>query len=133
MKLLLTRTFQGTNTLGQLEVLNNNGLPIETYFTLELPWKENQRRISCIPVGTYKIKKHISPKFGKCFWVLDVPNRSEILIHPANYTRQLLGCIAVGLDHADINKDGELDVISSKKALGELLKYDLKEIEIIEI
>lgn len=133
MKLLLTRTFQGTNTLGQLDVINNNGSPIETYFTLELPWKENQRRISCIPVGTYKIKKHNSPKFGKCFWVLDVPNRSEILIHPANYTRQLLGCIAVGMDHKDINNDGELDIVSSRKAVGELLKYDLTELEIIEM
>jgi hypothetical protein len=63
----------------------------------------------------------------------DVPNRDWILIHPANYTRELLGCIAVGMDHKDIDKDGELDLTSSRKAMGEILKYNLTEIEIIEI
>ena len=133
MKLLLTRTFQDTNTLGQIEVLNNVGESIETYYTLELPWKDNQRMISCIPVGVYKIKKHNSGKFGRCFWIKDVPGRSEILIHPANYTRQLLGCIAVGMDHKDIDGDGELDLIRSRKAMAQILKYDIDEIEIIEI
>ena len=133
MKLLLTRTFQDTNTLGQLDVISDKGDIIETYYTLELPWKNNERRVSCIPVGIYKLKKRVSPKFGKCFWLQDVPNRDWILIHPANYTRQLLGCIAVGMDHKDIDKDGELDLTSSRKAMGELLKYNLTEIEIIEI
>lgn len=133
MKLLLTRTYQDTNTLGQIEVINNVGESIATYYTLELPWKENQRRVSCIPVGTYKILKHNSPKFGECLWIKDVPNRSEILIHPANYTRQLLGCIAVGMDHKDINNDGELDATQSRKALADILKHTINEIEIIEI
>ena len=62
-----------------------------------------------------------------------MPNRDWILIHPANYTRELLGCIAVGMDHKDIDKDGELDLTSSRKAMGEILKYNLTEIEIIEI
>jgi len=133
MKLLLTRTYQGSNTLGQLDVLSDSGDIVETYYTLELPWKNNQRRVSCIPVGNYQMKKHNSPKFGKVFWLHNVPDRSEILIHPANYTRQLLGCIAVGMDHKDIDNDGELDAISSRKAMGEILKYDIPEIKIIEI
>lgn len=133
MKLLLTRTYKGSNTLGQIDVISDHGEVVETYYTLELPDKNNERRVSCIPKGIYKLKKHVSPKFGKCFWLQDVPNRSEILIHPANYTRQLLGCIAVGMDHKDINKDGELDVTSSRKAMAELLKFNIEEIEIIEI
>ncbi len=133
MKILLTRTMQGSNTLGQVDILNNKGEVIATYYSLELPWKDNERRVSCIPVGTYKLKKHNSGKFGRTFWVQDVPNRSEILIHPANYTRELLGCIAVGMDHKDIDGDGELDAIRSKKAMGEILKYNIDEIEIIEI
>jgi hypothetical protein len=127
MKAKLTRTYQMSNTLGQIEV---GGL---TLYTLELPWKDNKTGISCIPVGTYKVKRHTSPKFGKCFWLQDVPNRSEILIHPANYTRQLRGCIAVGLDHADIDKDGELDTVSSRNAMVKLLEYNITEIEIIQI
>lgn len=133
MKAILTRTFQDTNTLGQLDIIDGNGLVIDTLFTLELPWKDNERRVSCIPIGTYKLKLHTSPKFGQCYWVKDVPNRDAILIHPANYTRQLLGCIAVGLDHKDIDKDDELDLVSSRKAMDEILTYKLTELKIIEI
>lgn len=132
IKFLVTRTLQGSNTLGQIDVIADGEI-IETYFTLELPWKNNERRISCIPAGVYPIKKHDSPKFGRVFWIQDVPNRSEILIHPANYTRQLLGCIAVGMDHKDIDKDGELDTGQSRDAMDALLKHDVNEIEIIEI
>lgn len=124
----LTRTYRGKdNTLGQLDVGEL------TVYTLELPWHDNKRRISCIPDGVYKVKKHYSPKFGRCFWLQDVPNRSEILIHPANYTRELLGCIAVGLDHKDIDGDGELDTDKSRIAMDKVLEYDLTEIEIVSI
>jgi hypothetical protein len=61
----------------------------------ELPDLDNERRISCIPPGQYvmqKVKGH--PRFGDCFLLLDVPNRSEIFIHCANKVTQLLGCIA---------------------------------------
>ena len=33
--------------------------------TIELPWRENQRGISCIPPGEYECKIRISPKYGK--------------------------------------------------------------------
>lgn len=89
--------------------------------TLELPWKKNQRRISCIPNGEYPCKKHTSPKFGECIWVQDVPNRSEILIHSGNYTSDTLGCILAGLDFADLNKDGIPDIVYSRQAMRILL------------
>lgn len=133
MKFLLTRTYQGSNTLGQIDVISDDNEVLDTVFSLELPWMGNKQRVSCIPVGTYPIQKHTSPKFGKCFWIREVPNRSEILIHPANYTRQLLGCIATGLSHADIYRDGELDTVSSRDALEVLLNYNPTKIEIIEI
>ena len=89
--------------------------------SLELPWKENQRRISCIPDGIYICVKHTSPTFGECIWIQDVPDRSEILIHAGNYTTDTLGCVLVGLDFADLNKDGVHDVIHSKQAMKILL------------
>lgn len=65
--------------------------------TLELPDKNNQPFISCIPVGEYDIKLSWSQHFQKDLpHVLNVPNRSNILIHPANHPKELLGCIAVG-------------------------------------
>ncbi|BDD07506.1 DUF5675 family protein [Aureibacter tunicatorum] len=108
-------------TYGDLFIFNNDNLKY-TCKTLELPWRNNQRNISCIPEGLYKGIKHQSPKFGKCFKILNVANRSHILIHPANYTRQLQGCIAIGQRHIDIDGDGIKDITSSKATLNELLE-----------
>lgn len=85
--------------------------------TLELPWKDNARRESCIPTGTYQMRWTTSPKFGATWQVMDVPNRTAIRIHAANYTRQLLGCIAPGIAHMDIDRDGAIDVTSSRRGL----------------
>ena len=63
--------------------------------TIELPWKNNETRVSCIPEGEYFIQKRYSPKFQGHLEVLDVQNRSLILFHPANNALQELhGCIA---------------------------------------
>jgi hypothetical protein len=110
----------GKQTNGVLYVEKDNKILFEC-FTLELPWKDNQRRVSCIPEGTYKAIKHRSPKFGNSVWIKDVPNRSEILIHPANHVRQLLGCIAVGKDLKDIDGDGLEDTTASRDTMNELL------------
>ncbi|MBD8084639.1 DUF5675 family protein [Chryseobacterium caseinilyticum] len=63
--------------------------------TIELPLKENQRRASCIPEGKYRWKKRYSRKFGWHLEIMEVKNRSLILLHPANNaTKELMGCIA---------------------------------------
>lgn len=70
--------------------------------SLELPWRDNVRRKSCIPEGRYRCAVIVSPRFGRVYGVLDVPGRSAILIHSANlagdvdlgYDSQLQGCIA---------------------------------------
>lgn len=102
--------------------------------TLELPWKNNERGKSCIPFGEYTVIRRTSPKYGEHFHILDVPGRQWILIHQANYVSQLLGCIAVGKAHKDINGDGKKDVTSSKDTMQMLLqtlpKYAFK-LEII--
>jgi hypothetical protein len=89
--------------------------------TLELPWLQNNSKVSCIPTGTYKVVRRKSAKYGNHFHITNVPGRQFILIHNANYHYQLLGCIAVGKDHADINNDGYLDVTSSKLTMSKLL------------
>ena len=118
-------------TIGEGQVVNELGGVLFQFKTLELPWKDNERRVSCIPPGTYEIIKHTSPKFGECWWLQDVPGRSEILIHAANYVRQLRGCIAPGLTCADIDGDGNLDVTSSRIAMTKLLEFDFDKIEIV--
>ena len=90
MKLVITRTYFPSGTNGQLEC---EGKLICK--TIELPWKKNETRVSCIPEGNYFIKKRYSKKFQWHLEVEKVPNRSLILFHPANNAMQELnGCIA---------------------------------------
>ena len=122
MKILIERLDYGDKqTIGKLYLLNNNNEIIEDFWSLELPWKDNRRRVSCIPEGIYKARKHNSPKHGLSLWLQDVPNRSEILIHKGNYYTDILGCILIGSDLMDINKDGCLDVTNSKKSINKLM------------
>ena len=68
---------------------------VEVCKTIELPWKNNQRRISCIPTGRYELAKRYSQKFKHHIYVKDVEGRSFILFHPANNAlKELNGCIA---------------------------------------
>jgi hypothetical protein len=118
---LLIRTYHTDFvTIGQL-FFRNKDKKIDQVATLELPWKENQPNISCIPVGRYKVKKTYSPHFKKNRWeVQDVNGRSGIRIHIANYVSELKGCIAPGLVAKDINFDGIIDVKDSKDAYNKL-------------
>lgn len=86
--------------------------------TIERGWLDNKKRISCIPEGNYPVVLEYSSRFKKDLWeIKEVPNRSECKFHAANYARQLNGCIALGNGRADIDKDGLLDVLSSKKTM----------------
>lgn len=73
-------------------------------YTIELPWRGNLPKVSCIPPGSYRCEIAISPHFGRVYEIKDVPGRSHVLIHSANlagdsslgWTTELQGCIAVG-------------------------------------
>lgn len=92
----------------------------KVYFTLELPFRNNERKVSSIPAGLYRVVKRKSQAHGQHFHLLDVPNRDLILIHAGNFYDNTEGCIIVGKGISDINGDGELDVTSSKQAMAEL-------------
>jgi hypothetical protein len=90
MVIQLQRTYFPNGTNGKLEC---EGKFI--CYTIELPWKENEKRVSCIPEGKYFIKKRYSNKFKWHLEVTNVVNRSLILFHPANNALlELNGCIA---------------------------------------
>ena len=90
MELVLWRTYYPTGTNGDLIY---NGLKL--CHTIELPWKDNEHRISCIPEGKYELEKRYSIKFRWHLQLKDVKDRDLILIHPANDAiRELKGCIA---------------------------------------
>jgi len=115
MQLKLNTIETPYNTLGAMEYGDF------TCYTLELPWINNHKNISCIPAGTYECVKHVSPKFGECTRVKNVCSRAYILIHAGNFTSQTKGCILVGESIADIDRDGIMDVASSKRTLDQLM------------
>lgn len=121
MKALLKRfDFDDKQTLGDLIVFNErNGIEF-TCKTLELAWKDNERRVSCIPEAEYTVVKRNSPKYGDHFHILDVPNRDFILVHHGNFHSDILGCVLVGNNHIDIDGDGYKDVTSSKNTMKKL-------------
>lgn len=82
--------------------------------SLELPWLNNQKNISCVPAGIYECFKRHSNNNGDVFELRNVINRTFIQCHSANFTRQIKGCIIVGDSFTDIDKDGILDVTNSK-------------------
>lgn len=133
MRALLTRTFKDAKqTLGQIDA---GGF---TCYSLELPdlnddgIEGNEVRQSCIPLGIYKMTLENHKKFGWCYRIHNVPGRSGVLMHAGTHHGHTLGCILPGMDQDDITGDGLPDNVSSKKALTELVKLKLTEIEIIE-
>lgn len=76
--------------------------------SLEKNWINNEPNLSCVPAGKYKLEWDFSQKFydifpdieprGMCYHIMEVPNRTGILLHNANRAEQLEGCIALGLN-----------------------------------
>jgi Family of unknown function (DUF5675) len=71
-------------------------------FTVERPWLDNQPFVSCIPDGTYPLQRFHSSRFGHVWMVCEVPNRSSILIHPANWPSDVEGCIGLGKEIGEL-------------------------------
>lgn len=80
-----------TGTFGVIQ------FPGESLYTVERPWLENRGGVSCIPTGLYRCRWTLSPRLKKfTYEVLNVPNRTGIRIHAANFPNQVIGCIALG-------------------------------------
>lgn len=120
--------------------------------TLELPDKNNQHDISCIPVtepdkpylvqwtrsarlstealyhwllkNPGKKEEDCPPEIKNVFTyeITSVPNRAGIRMHSANYFFQLLGCVCQGSKPLDLNHDGELDLPDSRATVAAFAK-----------
>lgn len=99
-----------------------------TFATVERPWKNNQRSISCIPEGTYTVRKYSSQRFPDTWEIQNVPDRTYILLHAGNSPTDVEGCIAVGMSEGDRNP---LWVHASKSAMEELRSLDLTTFDLI--
>lgn len=144
MRILLRRDFRADNcTMGVLSFQT----PVEDFVrqTIERPWiplpgaRGGACGRSCVPPGEYQLVRHnseahpntwalVNPELDVIHW--EDPNkplaRCLVLIHAANYARELRGCIAVGSSRA-VDSEGLHMVTSSKLAILELkrlLPYD---------
>jgi len=96
---------------------------------IELPWKDNTPNISCIPYGDYVVVPHKYRGYRSAFRLLNVPNRTSILIHNGSfagdkslgYKTHSAGCLIIG------NYSGRLGnqkaVLSSRIGLSEFVSY----------
>ena len=93
--LILRDTFSDESIIGELFL---NG---ERFCdTLELPFRDNQRSVSCIPTGEYKVRLRLPRESATRDYihllVQDVPSRDYILFHRGNSAKDTRGCILVG-------------------------------------
>lgn len=105
-------------TFGQL--LDDDGTVLCQ--TLELPWRDNQHKISCIPAGTYPAFRFASPHIGyELFQLANVPDRVGVDIHIGNTVQDTEGCILVGRLRGQI--DGVDAILQSRIAFNAFMEH----------
>jgi len=126
--LLLTRNaFTPWGVFGELQFPTG-----EVFYTIERPWLNNEAYVSCIPDGVYTLEKRHSPvvhrtsggAYQEGWEVTDVPGRTFIMLHPANWMDDLAGCIGVGKRYAVTqNKKAQWvpSVLDSRAAFKEVM------------
>lgn len=121
-------------TFGKLMV---DGL---TFFTGELPWRENVSNVSSIPSGIYGCKWTMSARFKRgMYLVTGVEGRDGIRFHSANlmgdkgcgFKAQLNGCIALGEKLGTMN--GQKALLLSAPAMRKFEVYMNKKSFILEV
>ena len=100
---------------------------------MEPPPRGNRRNCSCIPLGTYRVVPHRSPRFGRTLLVTEVPDRSHILIHAGNvggdvqqgFHTHTLGCLLPGVKRGRLEVRGRVQraVLGSRTALRHLMEW----------
>jgi hypothetical protein len=99
--LIIRDTFTENSTIGEL-FLNGERM----CDTLENPYINNERKISCIPEGKYKVRLRLPRESATRDYlhllVQDVPNRDWILFHRGNSAKDTSGCI-LNLGGTNIN------------------------------
>ena len=94
--LLIREVFTEESTAGTLYL---NGERVAD--TLENPYLDNQRNISSIPSGNYKVRLRLARESATRDYlhllVQEVKDRSYILFHIGNTAKDTRGCILVGL------------------------------------
>lgn len=121
LHLTLNRIDETENeTIGELRVEGKPELESTVFHTIERPWLDNKPRVSCIPKGTYQFAPHgwedgSTDHMTRVWELLDVPDRTGILMHVGNTSKDVIGCIAIGLTTGVV--DGHPACLQSKQAI----------------
>jgi len=94
-------------------------------YTIERPWLDNKPNVSCIPEGEYRCEPFSGTRFQDVVQIMDVPDRTFILFHTANFPYDVEGCIGVG--DRFLSDALEPAVYNSKKTLAaffDVVGYD---------
>lgn len=95
-------------------------------YTLENRWRNNQRRVSCIPAGRYRLvlrthggwNQRLAGRYPDihegALELSGVPNRDAILIHPGNFHGDTQGCVLPGRTRTE--RGGHFAVLQSSDA-----------------
>lgn len=89
--------------------------------TLENPYRFNEPNKSCIPSGAYYVDRYTSDKYKNVFEVLNVHERSKILIHSGNTADDTQGCILPGMSYGMLRDKPA--VLQSRSALDILREH----------
>ena len=115
--LIIRETYTEESTAGKLFL---NGEYVCD--TLENPFLNNQRNISCIPKGHYKVRLRLARESATRDYlhllVQDVPNRDYILFHIGNSPKDTSGCILVGIGRKQ-------DFVSNSRLAMDLLMKEI--------
>ena len=100
--------------------------------TLELPWRDNQPNVSCIPAGEYPIEQ-VTASRSICgrrvlYLVQNVPGRSGILLHAGTWAgnkdqgfkADSLGCPLMGYRTGRLQS--QRAILSSRVAVGDFMQ-----------
>ena len=101
-------------TTGQLFMPNDL-----SFYTLEDPWLDNAKEISCIPTGVYRCILSTSARFNRVMpEILGVPGRTGIRVHGGNTVADTEGCVLLGMSMI-----AGPELRSSQQALGFFAKW----------
>lgn len=128
MKAELIRNPNSYETPGVWYSIDENGATVFKCDSLELLYRDNKQIVSCINTGIYLCKKRGATKNIPYphIWITNVTGRAGICVHYGNFAAgkkvDIKGCVLAGSGLTDINGDGFIDIVNSKKTFLKLME-----------
>ncbi len=137
----IVRVYLPTQTLGSWYGVDHTTVLCKT---MELPWRNNARssdpyKASCLPEGRYLVTWSAPvlkddpttpvdesggrrPRPYEHFIIHGTAPRQGCLVHRITNVEDLLGCIGVGQQHVNLDKDADYEIAGSTAALEHLVR-----------